>query len=77
MELLNTDCRVNELKLISKLVLCDDELSSVNFFSNGEECIVTSFLTGQFFYISVSLQCSSSLYCPLKTKSSKHQKLKL
>lgn len=50
-ELLKTDPKVEH---ISKIVLCDEELSSVNFFSNGKDCIVTSFPTGHFYRINVS-----------------------
>lgn len=53
-ELWKTDPRTNDLEEISKLVLCDDELSSVKFFANGNKCVVTSFSTGRFFYVNVS-----------------------
>lgn len=55
-ELLKTDPKVNRLDPIAKIVLCDDELSSVKFFPDGNECIVTSFPTGRLYLISVSLQ---------------------
>lgn len=54
MELLKTDPKINEIECITKIVLCDEDLSSVKFFSDGNTCNVTSFPTGRFFYISVS-----------------------
>jgi len=53
-ELWKTDPGANDLEKISKLVLCDDELSSVKFFANGNHCIVTSFPAGRFFHVNVS-----------------------
>lgn len=52
-ELLKTDPKVNNIENIAKIVLCDEELSLVNFFPDGNECVVTSFPTGQFYYINV------------------------
>jgi len=54
MEILRTDPKFNEIEWITKIVLCDEELSTVKFFSNGNTCIATSFPTGRFFYVSVS-----------------------
>ncbi|XP_025190964.1 cilia- and flagella-associated protein 43-like [Melanaphis sacchari] len=51
MEFLRTDPKVNEIELITKIVLCDEDLSSVKFFSDGNTISATSFPTGQFFYI--------------------------
>lgn len=53
-ELLNFDSNQNQFKYISKMVMCDEELSSVKFFENGDECIVSSYPTGLFFYVHVS-----------------------
>jgi len=53
MEFLRTDPIINEIEWIAKIVLCDEDLSSVKFFSDGKTCCVTSFSTGRFFYISV------------------------
>lgn len=53
-ELWKTDPRANDLEEISKLVLCDDELSSVKFFADGNHCVVSSCSTGRFFYVNVS-----------------------
>lgn len=50
-ELLKTDPNVEH---ICKIVLCDEEMSSVDFFSDGRECIVTSFPTGRFYRVNVS-----------------------
>lgn len=55
-ELLKSDPKTNYLELIAKLVLCDEELSSVLFFRDGENCIVNSFPSGRFYYVSVSKQ---------------------
>lgn len=54
MELLRTVPKVNEIECIAKVVLCDEDLSSVKFFSDGNICGVTSFPTGRFYYIRVS-----------------------
>lgn len=54
-ELLKTDQKANSFEHIAKLVLCDEELSSLRFFSDAKECIVTSFPSGQFYHISVSI----------------------
>jgi len=54
MELLRTVPKVNEIECIAKIVLCDEDLSSVKFFSDGNICSVTSFPTGRFYYINVS-----------------------
>lgn len=61
-ELLSTDPKVNSLEQIAKIILCDDELSSVIFFSDGNECIVTSFPTGRFYFINVSFQQTVKYY---------------
>lgn len=53
-ELLKTNPKVNDLEHITTAVLCDEEISSVRFFPNGQECIVTSFLIGLFYHVSVS-----------------------
>ncbi|XP_016656351.2 cilia- and flagella-associated protein 43 [Acyrthosiphon pisum] len=60
MELLRTVPKVNEIECIAKIVLCDEDLSSVKFFSDGNICSVTSFPTGRFYYISITLgqQCT-------------------
>lgn len=55
-ELFNTDPNVNDLKLIAKLVICDEELSSVKFLFDGQKCILASFPTGRFYFVNVSLQ---------------------
>lgn len=44
----------NELKHVAKMVLCDEEISSVHFLL-GPKCIAASFLTGRFYYVNVSL----------------------
>jgi len=54
-ELWKTDPRENDLEEISKMVLCDDVLSLIKFFNNGEACIVTSLTTGRFYYVNVSI----------------------
>lgn len=54
MELLRTVPKVNKIECIAKIVLCDEDLSSIKFFSGGNICNVTSFPTGRFYYISVS-----------------------
>lgn len=53
-ELLKTDPKINDLENIAKIVLCDEELSLMKFFPDGNECIVTSFPTGRFYRINVS-----------------------
>lgn len=54
-ELIRIDPNVNDLKLVAKLVICDEELSSVHFLFDGQKCIVASFPTGQFYLIDVSI----------------------
>jgi hypothetical protein len=53
-ELLKTDPNESDVELISKMVLCDEELSCVNFFSDGKECLATNFSTGRLYHIRVS-----------------------
>lgn len=60
-ELLWCDAETNELKVISKIVLCDEEISSVNFFSNGEQCVAASVPTGTFFCVHVSYAAGDSV----------------
>ncbi|XP_060871614.1 cilia- and flagella-associated protein 43 isoform X4 [Metopolophium dirhodum] len=55
MELLRTVPKANEIECIARIVLCDEDLSSVKFFSDGNICSVTSFPTGRFYYISITL----------------------
>ncbi|XP_060835448.1 cilia- and flagella-associated protein 43 isoform X2 [Rhopalosiphum padi] len=55
MELLRTVPKVNKIECIAKIVLCDEDLSSIKFFSDGNICNVTSFPTGRFYYISITL----------------------
>lgn len=63
MELLKTDPNESDIELIAKIVLCDDELSSVNFFRDGKELLVTYFPTGRFYHIEVSwMIITTSLY---------------
>ncbi|VVC42480.1 WD40/YVTN repeat-like-containing domain,WD40-repeat-containing domain [Cinara cedri] len=49
----------NELKRIAKIVLCDEEISSVHFLL-GPKCIAASFSIGRFYYIDIVLgqKCS-------------------
>lgn len=54
LELLSANSEINVIEQISKIVLCDEELSSVRFFSDGEQCIVASFPTGKFYRLNVS-----------------------
>lgn len=58
LELLRSNPKVNDLEYISKIVLCDEELSTVHFLFEGKKCIVISFSTGRFYYISVSKNLS-------------------
>lgn len=55
-ELLETNPNLNSLNYITKLVLCDEEISSVNFFSDGKLSIMSSFPTGRLYLVSVSEQ---------------------
>lgn len=55
-ELLKTDTEETFLEKITTIILCDEEISSLNFFSGGKECVVSSFPTGQFYCVSVSWQ---------------------
>lgn len=55
-ELLGTDFNLNSLDCIAKLLLCDEEISSVNFFSDGKQSVMSSFPTGRLFLVSVSEQ---------------------
>lgn len=62
LELLSAaESEVNVIEQISKIVLCDEELSSVRFFSDGEQCIVASFPTGQFYRLNVSAQTTEQI----------------
>ncbi|VVC45646.1 Hypothetical protein CINCED_3A007876 [Cinara cedri] len=49
----------NDLKRIAKMVLCDEEISSVHFL-RGPKCIAASFPTGRFYFIDIVLgqKCS-------------------
>lgn len=54
-ELLIADPKANGLEHVAKIVLCDEELSSVRFFFDAKECVATSFPSGRFYHISVSI----------------------
>lgn len=56
LELMSADSELNVIEQISKIVLCDEEVSSVRFFSDGEQCIVASFPARQFYRLRVSAQ---------------------
>lgn len=54
LELLKTDPNESDVELVSKIVLCDEELSCVHFFRDGKECLAINFPTGRFYHIGVS-----------------------
>ncbi|XP_050433883.1 cilia- and flagella-associated protein 43 [Adelges cooleyi] len=54
-ELRNADSTDDSLNLIAKMVLCDEELSAIKFFPNGQNCIAVVYSTGWFFHIQVIL----------------------
>lgn len=52
-QLIAIDPESNDLNHVSKLVLCDEDINSVMFTVDGNECVVTSFPTGRFFRVKV------------------------
>lgn len=49
----------NDLKRVAKIILCDEEISSVHFLL-GPKCIAASYPTGRFYFLDVSLQYSAT-----------------
>lgn len=75
-ELLTYDTKTNELKVISKMVLCDEQISSVNFFSDGEKCIAASVPTGTFFCVHVSYAACGSVESTIDVFIATHSEFK-
>lgn len=69
-KLIATDPKAYDLRHITKLLLCSEDITSVMFSCDGKECVLTSFPTGLFYRVSVSrLQLTVNNNCRSNNKN--------